>query len=165
MTADKRDASRLKQYKNFWQSKSALDGEAEEKNRLEEYKVRVSRHLDRTLFHPSVHQLIPLPALLGWFLQEVVNGYYDGATELYEFGWSSKFHFCRFYPGEAFEAALSRHEHYLSAQIGLKKGMKVLDVGCGIGGPARDLARFSGANIVGIVRPFPLSLFLSLVST
>lgn len=28
--------------------------------------------------------------------------------------------------------------------------MKVLDVGCGVGGPAREIARFSGANIVGI---------------
>jgi len=28
--------------------------------------------------------------------------------------------------------------------------MKVLDVGCGIGGPLRNIARFSGASIVGI---------------
>jgi sterol 24-C-methyltransferase len=28
--------------------------------------------------------------------------------------------------------------------------MRVLDVGCGVGGPAREIARFSGANIVGI---------------
>jgi sterol 24-C-methyltransferase len=28
--------------------------------------------------------------------------------------------------------------------------MKVVDVGCGVGGPARNMARFSGANIVGI---------------
>jgi len=29
--------------------------------------------------------------------QNVVNGYYDGATSLYEWGWGSCFHFCRFY--------------------------------------------------------------------
>lgn len=28
--------------------------------------------------------------------------------------------------------------------------MRVLDVGCGIGGPAREIARFSDANIVGV---------------
>lgn len=28
--------------------------------------------------------------------------------------------------------------------------MRILDVGCGIGGPARSIARFSGAQIVGI---------------
>jgi sterol 24-C-methyltransferase len=28
--------------------------------------------------------------------------------------------------------------------------MKVLDVGCGVGGPARNIAKFSGATIVGL---------------
>ncbi|EJC98250.1 delta-sterol C-methyltransferase [Fomitiporia mediterranea MF3/22] len=81
---------------------------------------------------------------------DVVNGYYDGATDLYEYGWSQSFHFSRFYKGEAFAASLARHEHYLSAQMGLKPGMRVLDVGCGVGGPAREIARFSDVHIVGI---------------
>lgn len=34
-------------------------------------------------------------------------GYYDGATELYEYGWGESFHFCRFYPGEAFQQGVS----------------------------------------------------------
>jgi len=81
---------------------------------------------------------------------EVVNGYYDGATELYEFGWAKSFHFSRFYRGEAFHQSLARHEHYLAAQMHLRPGMRVLDVGCGVGGPAREIARFSGVKIVGI---------------
>lgn len=28
--------------------------------------------------------------------------------------------------------------------------MRVLDVGCGVGGPARSIARFSGATIIGV---------------
>lgn len=32
----------------------------------------------------------------------------------------------------------------------LKPGMRVLDVGCGVGGPAREISRFSDANIVGV---------------
>jgi sterol 24-C-methyltransferase len=68
----------------------------------------------------------------------------------YEFGWGSSFHFARYYKGESFFQAIARHEHYLSAQIGLKPGMRVLDVGCGVGGPAREIARFSGASIVGV---------------
>jgi sterol 24-C-methyltransferase len=32
----------------------------------------------------------------------------------------------------------------------LRPGMRVLDVGCGVGGPAREIARFSDANIVGV---------------
>lgn len=34
--------------------------------------------------------------------------------------------------------------------MGLKPGMRVLDVGCGVGGPAREIARFSDANITGV---------------
>jgi len=82
--------------------------------------------------------------------EALTNGYYDGATALYEYGWGQSFHFSRFYPGEPFYQSIARHEHYLSAQVGLKPGMRVLDVGCGVGGPAREIARFSGANIVGI---------------
>lgn len=28
--------------------------------------------------------------------------------------------------------------------------MKVLDVGCGVGGPAREIAKFTGAHITGL---------------
>lgn len=34
--------------------------------------------------------------------------------------------------------------------MGLKPGMKVLDVGCGIGGPAREIAKFVGCEVVGV---------------
>ncbi|KAH7103525.1 S-adenosyl-L-methionine-dependent methyltransferase [Auriculariales sp. MPI-PUGE-AT-0066] len=81
---------------------------------------------------------------------DVINGYYDGATELYEYAWAQSFHFSRFYKGEGFIQSLARHEHYLAAQMDLKPGMRVLDVGCGVGGPAREIAQFTHANIVGV---------------
>ena len=81
---------------------------------------------------------------------EVVNGYYDAATLLYEYAWAGSFHFSRFYKGESFAASLARHEHYLAAQMQLRPGMRVLDVGCGVGGPAREIARFVDVNIVGL---------------
>jgi sterol 24-C-methyltransferase len=34
--------------------------------------------------------------------------------------------------------------------MNLKPGMRVLDVGCGIGGPAREIARFADVNVVGL---------------
>lgn len=34
--------------------------------------------------------------------------------------------------------------------MGLRDNMKVLDVGCGVGGPAREICKFSGANITGL---------------
>ncbi|KAL8707660.1 MAG: hypothetical protein Q9220_007322 [cf. Caloplaca sp. 1 TL-2023] len=76
--------------------------------------------------------------------------YYNLATDLYEYGWGASFHFCRFAYGEGFYQAIARHEHYLAHVMGLKDGMKVLDVGCGVGGPAREIAKFTGANIVGL---------------
>ncbi|MCJ1399594.1 Delta(24)-sterol C-methyltransferase [Xylographa trunciseda] len=76
--------------------------------------------------------------------------YYNLATDLYEYGWGTSFHFCRFAYGEPFNQAIARHEHYLAHMMGLKDGMKVLDVGCGVGGPAREIAKFAGVNIVGL---------------
>jgi sterol 24-C-methyltransferase len=34
--------------------------------------------------------------------------------------------------------------------MGLKEGMRTLDVGCGVGGPAREMVKFTGANVVGL---------------
>jgi len=76
--------------------------------------------------------------------------YYNLATDLYEYGWGGSFHFCRFAYGEGFHQAIARHEHYLAHMMGMRQGMKVLDVGCGVGGPAREIAKFTGAKIVGL---------------
>jgi sterol 24-C-methyltransferase len=37
---------------------------------------------------------------------DLVNSYYNLATDLYEYGWSQSFHFCRFYKGEGFHQVL-----------------------------------------------------------
>jgi sterol 24-C-methyltransferase len=79
-----------------------------------------------------------------------MNSYYNLATDLYEYGWGTSFHFCRFAYGEPFRQAIARHEHYLAHTIGIKENMKVLDVGCGVGGPAREIVKFTGCNVVGL---------------
>ncbi|KAH7134177.1 S-adenosyl-L-methionine-dependent methyltransferase [Dactylonectria macrodidyma] len=76
--------------------------------------------------------------------------YYNLATDFYEYGWSQCFHFCRFAYGETFHRAIARHEHYLAHSIGIKSDMKVLDVGCGVGGPAREIVKFTGAHVTGL---------------
>ena len=76
--------------------------------------------------------------------------YYNLATDLYEYGWSQSFHFCRFSTGEPFRQAIARHEHYLALKMNIQENQKVLDVGCGVGGPAREICKFSGANITGL---------------
>ena len=79
-----------------------------------------------------------------------VNLYYDLATDFYEYGWGTSFHFAPRVLGESFKASLARHEHFLALKLGLRPGKVVADLGCGIGGPLVEIARFSGAKIVGI---------------
>ncbi|CAG7993732.1 unnamed protein product [Penicillium salamii] len=76
--------------------------------------------------------------------------YYNLATDFYEYGWGSSFHFCRFAYGEPFHQAIARHEHYLAHMAGITEDMKVLDVGCGVGGPAREMVKFTGAHVTGL---------------
>ncbi|KAK3423016.1 hypothetical protein EUGRSUZ_G03363 [Eucalyptus grandis] len=45
---------------------------------------------------------------------------------------------------------MKRQEHFLASQLALKPGYEVMDVGCGIGGPLREIARFSFASITGL---------------
>jgi sterol 24-C-methyltransferase len=74
----------------------------------------------------------------------MVNHYYDLITDFYEFGWGLSFHFAPRHTGESLLASIARHEHWLAHRLGLKPGMKVLDVGCGVAGPLVEIARFSG---------------------
>ncbi|KAF0324405.1 sterol 24-c-methyltransferase [Colletotrichum asianum] len=76
--------------------------------------------------------------------------YYNLVTDFYEYGFGQSFHFCRPAIAESFKQGIARHEHYLAHMIDIKKGMKVLDVGCGVGGPAREIAKFTGAYITGL---------------
>ncbi|KAF9977340.1 Delta(24)-sterol C-methyltransferase [Actinomortierella ambigua] len=80
----------------------------------------------------------------------VTNGFYDLATDFYEYAWGTSFHFCRFHFREPFAQAVARHEHYLAAHGGFKSGDRILDIGCGVGGPAREIAHFTGAHITGL---------------
>ncbi|RMZ86285.1 hypothetical protein DV736_g6488, partial [Chaetothyriales sp. CBS 134916] len=76
--------------------------------------------------------------------------YYNLATDLYEYGWGTSFHFCRFAHNEPFYQAIARHEHYLALKMNIQENSKVLDVGCGVGGPAHEIIRFTGANVTGL---------------
>ncbi|KAH6803498.1 sterol methyltransferase 1 [Perilla frutescens var. frutescens] len=81
---------------------------------------------------------------------DMVNKYYDLVTSFYEYGWGESFHFAPRWKGESLQESIKRHEHFLALQLGLKPGQKVLDVGCGIGGPLREIARFSMTSITGL---------------
>ncbi|XP_062175324.1 cycloartenol-C-24-methyltransferase-like [Alnus glutinosa] len=81
---------------------------------------------------------------------DMVNKYYDLVTSFYEYGWGESFHFAQRWKGESLQESIKRHEHFLSLQLGLKPGQKVLDVGCGIGGPLREISRFKLTSVTGV---------------
>ena len=72
----KKDAAAQKQatstYFQFWDNKTATN------ETDEDIKARADNYID------------------------LVNSYYNLATDLYEYGWSQCFHFCRYYKGEGF---------------------------------------------------------------
>jgi sterol 24-C-methyltransferase len=78
--------------------------------------------------------------------------YYILTSHNLEYSWGEAFHFCRFTkgPGETIDAAQRHHEHFMALMTGMKPGMRVLDAGCGIGGPVREMARFAGVRITGL---------------
>ena len=78
------------------------------------------------------------------------NTYYDLVTDFFEYGWGQSFHFAPRAKDESFAASLARHEHYIAHRLRLGPGMTAVDLGCGVGGPLIEIARFSGARIVGV---------------
>jgi len=81
---------------------------------------------------------------------EMVDQYYNMATDFYEYGWGQSFHFAHTQADESHDDSISRHERRLVPHLGLAPGKKAIDCGCGVGGPAREIARSSGANVKGV---------------
>lgn len=81
---------------------------------------------------------------------DLVNSYYNLATDFYEIGWGQSFHFANRLAGESHDSSIVRHEYYLASRLGIQPTDTVLDCGCGIGGPLRNLGRFTGASITGV---------------
>jgi len=80
----------------------------------------------------------------------MINHFYNLVTDFYEWGWGQSFHFAPRFMDETFPESIYRSEHHLAARLGLTRGMKALDMGCGVGGPMRNICVFTKANIDGI---------------
>ncbi len=81
---------------------------------------------------------------------ETVREYYDLCNEFMVFGWSESLHFAPLSPQESLEDSQARHQRLMIDKLELQEGMTVVDVGCGIGGPMRRVAREAGVSVVGI---------------
>ncbi len=79
---------------------------------------------------------------------DTVNSYYDLCSEFMQYGWSESLHFAPLKPGETLENSIVRHQRLMIEKLQLREGMRVIDVGCGVGGPMRRVARESGARVL-----------------
>lgn len=80
----------------------------------------------------------------------LVDSYYDLATEFYEWGWGTSFHFATRFSFENFRQSILRHEYYLAGKLRVNSGDSILDCGCGVGGPARNIHRFTQAKVTAL---------------
>lgn len=84
----------------------------------------------------------------GYDHTETVNDYYSLCSEFMTWGWNDSLHFAPLAPGESLQDSIVRHQRHMIESLQLQEGMKVIDVGCGIGGPMRRVARESGARVL-----------------
>jgi len=80
---------------------------------------------------------------------DMVQHFYDLVTDFYEYGWGDCFHFAPRFIGEEFQESLRRAEYFLASKIRLDEKTHALDVGCGVGGPMRNIARFTLSKVTG----------------
>jgi sterol 24-C-methyltransferase len=60
------------------------------------------------------------------------------------------FHFAPRLKGESFIESIKRCEYYLALRAGMGPKTKAIDVGCGVGGPMRNIQQFTDSDITGV---------------
>ena len=86
----------------------------------------------------------------GYDHAETVAEYYNLCSELMVFGWSESLHFAPLSPKESLQESQVRHQRLMIRKLKLRKDMRVIDVGCGIGGPMRRVVGETGVKAVGV---------------
>ena len=96
----------------------------------------------------------------------LVSRYYDVVTQFYEYAWGQSCDMSPRRKGDNQRASQDRQEQDVGSLLRLKPGMRVADIGCGVGGPLVTIGRSTGASIVGlnfnahqIARPRQLRFF------
>lgn len=81
---------------------------------------------------------------------QLVDTFYNLITDIYEWGWGQSFHFSPSLRNADTKASEMAHETRVADSLRLQPGMKVLDAGCGVGGPMRCIAAHSLAQVTGL---------------
>ena len=87
---------------------------------------------------------------VGYDHAETVKEYYNLCNGFMVWGWGESLHFAPLTPHESLGESKVRHQRLMISSLQLQPGMTVVDVGCGVGGPMRRVAREAGVNVVGI---------------
>jgi SAM-dependent methyltransferase len=91
------------------------------------------------------------PAARSSGYSSMLNGYYDLVSDIYGRAWGTSQHFAVYAAGDTDrQEAILNTEKRLSDTGGFTEGMSILDIGCGVGGPATTIAKHSGAHVTGI---------------
>lgn len=62
--------------------------------------------------------------------REMVQSYYELATDFYEYGYGKSFHFCPVYDGKTLAENIVDYEIGIAESLGAKAGMKLLVIIC-----------------------------------
>lgn len=83
-------------------------------------------------------------------MSTAVDEYYALLAPIYRMVKGESMHFAIYAGAESSEEAISRTERALADEGEFAAGMRVLEVGCGMGGPAMNIAAYSGVEVVGV---------------
>merc|ERR1719497_131858 len=70
---------------------------------------------------------------------DVARSFYNLATEFYEYGWGDSFHFGVRKQGQSHSACIANSQSFLAQKLRVNDMDRVLEMGCGIGGPMRSV--------------------------
>lgn len=86
---------------------------------------------------------------------EMVAKFYNLVTDFYEYGWGECFHFAAAKKGESHSSGIRRHDERIADAIEMNASKHCLDVGCGVGGPMRNIARYTKGRVTGVtINPY-----------
>ncbi|KAL8644875.1 MAG: hypothetical protein Q9210_007023 [Variospora velana] len=115
----------------------------------------INEHQDPSFAELNLSKQYPTPPLESVTSFAALKGrirhHYELASEYYYSLWGEHLHHGYFlHPADTKERAQTRLIELLLHRARLKKGSNVLDVGCGMGGTSRYLAKHHGCNVTGV---------------
>ena len=118
--------------------------------RLERYVGALPENEIQSVATQYVRRFDARPARRAEGAATLARHYYELVTQFYERGWGDSFHFAPRHAGEPLPVALRRYERHLGEQLALAAGQRILELGCGVGGPMRHLAEDFGVHVTGV---------------